>query len=331
MCLSPGDGEKLATAQATVTAMALTKILHDAGVSADDVITPYLPVYWGPGSGADQITFADLMTMTSGLGPALGVLETYTAARENVVAGVLNTTDIGNAYVYLNGNFTLCRILMATVSGAIDTTYTYEGPPLPASSGPAGAPEPPGHHLTELEANDDIWDQGTIAFYEQYVQENILAPAGVTATLSRPAQCALAYTLPPVTAAGWNSGDRSEYAGPAGWHMSVDDLLTVMGTFRRAGAIMPQDAAQAMLDAHYGIDWQHGPQNSAAGNIYPKNGDDHRNQQTEQSGAVFFPLDMECVVFVNSPSATDLLNLMTDSFVSNLVGEEPHLGGPPGL
>ena len=128
----------------------------------------------------------------------------------------------------------------------------------------------------------------------------------------------------------------SEYARQAGWHMSVPDLLTVMGTFRRAGTIMPQAAAQAMLDAHYGIDWQHGPQTSAAGSLYRKNGDDgdideKGNLQVEQSGAVFLPLDMECVVFVNSPSANDLLDVISGAFVASLVDKQPQLGDGPGL
>ena len=232
-----------------VTAIALTKILQDAGVSAGDPIWSYLPTYWDLGPNVDQITFDSLMTMTSGLTFTSDSLsqQTYVAARENIESGVPVASDIGDTYTYLNINFDLCRVLMATVSGAIGTTYAYEGPPLPVSSGPSGAPEPPVHHLTELEANDDIWDQRTIAFYEQYVQDNILAPAGVTATLSRPAQCALAYASPADGVPGWNSGDMSEYAGPAGWHMSVAGLLTLMGTFRRAGTIMGQAAAQAML------------------------------------------------------------------------------------
>ena len=91
------------------------------------------------------------------------------------------------------------------------------------------------------------------------------------------------------------------------------------------------------LDAHYGIDWQHGPQNSPAGNLYPKNGSDGQNDskgnaQVEQSGLVFLPLDMECVVFVNSPSANDLMDLISDSFTGNLVEKLVQPGGsPPGV
>ncbi len=333
-----GMNMQIGSCSKLVTSIALTKILQDAGVSAGAVITPYLPAYWELGPNVEQITFANLMTMTSGLSYTSDSLsqQTYVAAREDIATGVLDAGDIGNTYTYLNINFDVCRVLMATVSGAIDTAYVYQGPPLPANSGSPGSSPPPFHHLTQLEADDDIWDERTIAFYEQYVQENILVPAGVTATLSRPAECALAYAAPPDGVSGWNSGDMSEYAGPAGWHMSVTGLLTVMGVFRRAGTIMSPVAAQAMLDAHYGIDWQHGPQTSPAGNLYPKNGSDGvidrlGNGQVEQSGLVFLPLDMECVVFVNSPSANDLLDVISGAFTSNLVEEQLQLGGSPGI
>ena len=141
-------------------------------------ITPYLPAYWEPGPNVEQITFASLMTMTSGLTyiSSLFSQQTYVAARQNIATGVPEASDIGTTYTYLNTNFDLCRVLMATVSQAIGTTYTYQGPPLPAKSGPSATPAPPWQHLTQLEADDDIWDQRTIAFYEQYVQESSLRP-----------------------------------------------------------------------------------------------------------------------------------------------------------
>lgn len=330
---------QIASCSKLLTAIALTKILQDTGVSATDSIRPYLPAYWDPGPNVDQITFADLMRMTSGLSFTSDSLsqQTYVAAREVVAFGAPDASAIANTYTYLNLNFALCRVLMATVSGAIETTYGYERPPLPAGSGPAagsspGTAAPPVHQLTQLEVDDDIWDQRTIAFYEQYVRDNVFTPAGVTGTLPRPAQCALADAVPPTTLAGWNSGDMSEYAGPTGWHLSVADLLTVMGAFRRAGTIMSPAAAQAMLDADYGIDWQHGPQTSPAGKLYPKNGSDSNNQgQTEQSALVFLPFDMECVVFVNSPSTNDLLNLVSNSFIANLVNRPLEPGGAFGI
>lgn len=81
--------------------------------------------------------------------------------------------------------------------------------------------------------------------------------------------------------------------------MSADDLLNVMGTFRRAGTIMSPAAAETMLADGYGIDLIDAV--SHAGTIYGKNGFQwNSTEETEQCAAYFLPIDMELVVFVNS-------------------------------
>ncbi len=81
--------------------------------------------------------------------------------------------------------------------------------------------------------------------------------------------------------------------------MSVDDMLDMMGCFRREGKIMSSAAAQDMLDAGFGIDWI---ENTDLGTLYIKNGiwgsDSH---QMEQSLAYFLPDDMDLVLLANSP------------------------------
>lgn len=62
---------------------------------------------------------------------------------------------------------------------------------------------------------------------------------------------ALAYSFP-TPGTGWNSGDLSTMSGAAGWHMSVDQVLNVMGTFRRTRKIMAARKAQSMLDNMFG-------------------------------------------------------------------------------
>ena len=58
-------------------------------------------------------------------------------------------------------------------------------------------------------------------------------------------------------------------SGGAGWHMSVDDLLEIMGTFRRKGTIMSKTQAQTMLDDGFGIDVR---MPTPLGTLYNKNG-----------------------------------------------------------
>ena len=40
--------------------------------------------------------------------------------------------------------------------------------------------------------------------------------------------------------------------------------------------------------------------------------------QLEQSGAIYLPLDMECVVFVNSVTPGFLLTTIAQAFIDNL-------------
>jgi CubicO group peptidase (beta-lactamase class C family) len=313
----------IASCSKIITAMALTKIIGETSgtrrITPGDQILPYLPGYWNPGPNTDLITFADLMTQTSALHPPTSSGtppdQTYIPAREAVEAGV-NAAQIGGAplldynnWSYQNTNFVLCRVLMATVSGAIDVGLTSQG----------------AQGMTQEQANDQLWDARTVEFYERYVREHIFAPARIKATLRRPRTCALAYAWPADGQPGWNSGDLTYWAGPAGWHMSVRDLLDVMGTFRRAGTILPTGDARAMLEARFGVDWGDNavPQDSLAGPLYIKNGgqqvtDADQDVQQEQSGAVYLPLDMECVVFVNSVTPGFLLTTIAQAFVDNL-------------
>jgi CubicO group peptidase (beta-lactamase class C family) len=302
---------QIASCSKLITAMALTKLLAQKGISPDTPISSYLPTYWGmPGSYVGQITFTNLMAHTSGLTDPPGAAD-YAAAKQAIQMGADPATIgvpgllVEGTWAYRNVNFALCRILMATVSGTINVGFTDRGFVQPPTA-----------------VVDEVWDAGTLRFYEQYVQQSVLGPAGVTATLTRPAGCALAYTLPPVTAPGWNSGDMTELAGPSGWHMSVDGMLTLMGAFRRQGTIMSPAAAQAMLDARFGIDWGDNgiPQSCRAGVLYPKNGAQPSGSQLEQTSVVFFPLDMEFAVWVNSPLPADgfLLGVPCSAFVNNI-------------
>src|SRR5262249_667607 len=139
-------------------------------------------------------------------------------------------------------------------------------------------------------------------------------------TLTHPVPDALAYAFP--AGAGWNSGDLTADCGGTSWHMSVDDLLNVMGCFRRQGTIMSSAAAQAMLDAGFGIDLI---ESTNLGTLYNKNGLwQSGSSQTEQSLAYFLPRDMELVVFANSPigsSGQFFRDVVTNIYLDNITPE----------
>jgi CubicO group peptidase (beta-lactamase class C family) len=259
-----------------VTAIAMTKLLNDQGMSYDTPIIGFLPGYWTKGPSVNLITFRQLMDHTSGLAFDNTTSGTdFEFMKEQVAAG---TTHLGQ-YSYQNMNYGLCRILIATINGNIPVDWTYPFPVL----------------------NDQAWDSITLQAYQAFVNANVFTPSGVTgATLYHEPADALAYNFP-VSGNGWNSGDLTSLAGGTGWHMTLDQVLAVMSTFRRGGTIMSPADAQTMLDDGFGLNWTVTTQ---LGTYYAKiggwSGDGGR---MEQSIAFFLPQQMEFVLFVNSPVA----------------------------
>jgi hypothetical protein len=289
----------VASCSKIITAIAMTKLLNNKGMSYDAPIIDYLPGYWTKGPNVDQITFAELMTHTSGL--AYGNTSDrsdFEFMKEQIAAG---TTDIGQ-YSYQNMNFGLCRILISTINGNIPVDWT-----LPSKGGPGPVLDP-------------LWDWITLSAYQAYVNANEFAPAGVSGpTLTHDPADALAYNFP-VSGNGWNSGDLTTMAGGAGWHMSVDELLDVMGTFRRSGTIMTPADAQILLNDSFGIDWT---MTTQLGTYYAKNGMwSDGSGHKEQSVAFYLPFEMELVLLVNSPvTSLDsfLYTIVSNAYTSNIV------------
>ncbi len=311
----PADGSEswaqsvrmhIASCSKLITAIAMTRALHDHNLPASTKIFDYLPAYWQKGPNIDKITFDQLMTHRSGFRVPETSDTFYSIMKQKVSEGVRDA-DLGMPS-YQNMNFSLCRILLPVMDNTIAASMIFPSPPFPPN------------------LNDQVWDFVTISAYRDYVAKRLFQPAGVSGpTLTHPDVDALAYNFPP--AGSWNSGDLTANAGGTSWHMSVDDLLNVMGCFRRNGTIMSAANAQAMLDASFGID-QIEPTN--LGKLYNKNGWwGSGNGQVEQSLTFFLPRDMELVVLANSPIGTEgkfFRDLVTNIYLDNITPEIP-VGG----
>lgn len=259
------------------TAMAMTKLLEDHNISPDALIWPYLPPYWVRGSGVNQLTFRHLLTHTSGLvpGPDVAGPSDFQSMKDQIALGAAPGTS-----GYRNMNYGLCRILLST----IDAPYAFS--PLPGG------------------VTDTYWDLTTIRYYAKYVNENIFAPVGVSSSFQHTDDNALAYPYPALDVPGWNSQDLSTMSGCAAWHLSVDDMLTVMAAFRRRGLIVDPAVAQKMLDRQFGLDWKN---DTNLGRIYGKGGfwslkvGDTDGVFVEQANVFYLPKGMELVILANSP------------------------------
>jgi CubicO group peptidase (beta-lactamase class C family) len=296
---TPDTRMHMASLNKIVTAIAMTRLLQEAGLGPGTLIYDYLPGYWHKGPGIEQVTFGNVMAHTSGLGfNADSPPADFQYIKSQIAAGTCNIDQ----YSYQNVNYGLLRVLLATVNGNIPVDWILTGTP----------------GLTDV-----YWDVITIQAYASYVANYVFAPASVTGPgFTHEAADALAYNFP-VEGIGWNSGDLTAYAGADGYHMSVNELLRVMAAFRRGGTIVSTAQAQAMLDAGYGVnlpivmDTQLGP-------VYHKIGTWSHSGHWEQGVAFFLPLNMELVVLVNSPvdgqqDDNFLYSVVSDAYLWNIV------------
>jgi CubicO group peptidase (beta-lactamase class C family) len=287
-----GRSMHIASCSKFITAFALCHVLAKHNISPNTTMAQYLPSYWSKGFNVNKITFANLMTHMSGL-TGDGVQTDYGFMKFEVGIGAPGF----GSYKYENMNFGLMRILIAIISGAVPKTATFPN-------------------------NDQMWDFLTINAYRNYCQSALFAPSGVTdATFTHPVNAALAYSFP-LASNGWNSGDLSTVSGGAGWHMSPQSLLDVMGTARRKGTIFTATVLQSYLDASYGIDVI---KSTPLGTYYHKNGGwgsgSGLSLRSEQTVAYFLPGDMELVAFTNSPigpANMSFRSVMTKCFTENI-------------
>jgi len=291
---TPARRMHIASCSKLVTGIATTKLLDEHNLSPDSKIIDYLPTYWAKGPGVDQVTFRQLLTHHSGFHYGQDETpSTYGFMKDQVAAG---TSNVGMES-YQNMNYGLCRILISTVSGAIPTDFALSVP-MPTLW-------------------DPLWDLATLRIYESYCAAKLFGPANVTDASHEPRNDdVLGYPFP-VTGNGWDSGLVSNSPGGLGWHLSVDDLLRIMRAFRRDGTIVTPAKAQAALEAHFGVD---GSGSTPLGDYYVKNGGwSHPDGRTVGCVAYFFPHDVECVVFVNSPVQNkDLTGLVGAHYLENV-------------
>ena len=292
--------QHVASVSKLVTAMAMTRRLHDLEISANKAIGTYLPPFWTQGPNIGAVTFAQLMTHKSGIRSA----NTDYASMEAMVNTGVSAANVG-VYQYENMNFSLCRILLTTL---LMTTLTR-------SHGIKT------YHFVDLwPATDAARDLLSINSYHAYIRKRVLI-SHETDRFTSAAGDALAYAYPKPPNNGWDSGDLSTTVGAAGWHFSTTDVLRFMGDFRRRGTIVKPRLAQKMLENSFGIDMITNP---GGGTIYGKNGYWYDGIRVEQATVFFLPHQTEFVVLVNSsllknpPNDTWLMGFVESIYAAHL-------------
>jgi CubicO group peptidase (beta-lactamase class C family) len=167
----------VASVSKLITAMAMTRLLSDKGISPDAQIIEYLPDYWAKGPNIQYIVFRNLFNHTSGL--VSPDVSDFGVMKQAIAAGISldsNAASHLGHYSYQAINYTLCRILLAVLNGNISAS-AYPSLPFGFS--------------------DSFWDSVTIDAYQAYVQQNVFSPANVSgATFGHPSADGLAYRGP---------------------------------------------------------------------------------------------------------------------------------------
>lgn len=291
----------VASVSKLMTAIVVTKMLHDTGRSVDTTIGEFLPDYWEQPESSANITFRRLLTHNAHFTIYDG---DFLSFKRQIEMGVGPTRPQD---AYTNASFSLLRVLVATATGAINPDRQFVAP----------------LHTDPAAYNDAMWDIKTQEAFLNYAQTKVLTPSGVVGVSPIPANGgAFAYSSN-TDKQGWDSGNLYGQLGGAGFRLSVNDVLNVMGTFRRKGTIVPSSEAREAIEGLLGLDRG---TNTPAGKVYSKNGLWRNGYapkgDAERSVALFMPNDIEVVVLANSwlgPEDASLRATITDAYIANLL------------
>jgi hypothetical protein len=305
---TPSTRQNLASCSKLLTSMCMARMCQQYNLNPfTTTMSQFLPGYWKKGANVDKITLAQLLTHTSGF-------PNQDAEIGNMKAMVAQSVGSQpQPRVYCNAAFGLMRFIISNVMGGVTDQA------VAAMNGGSGA------------ASDSLWDYLAISAYEYCMKAYVFVPSGVSSvsTVHGPSD-ALAYnvsaywtpsnTVPLagmttkntpgwLSASGYNDGDMGWTVGASGWHLSVNEALKCMSTFRRTSAIVTPYWSQLFITNGFALDLvqqvEPGQSINVSNGMFAKggyNGDSGNGSglRGEQSAAYFLPNDMELAVLCNS-------------------------------
>jgi CubicO group peptidase (beta-lactamase class C family) len=205
-----------------LTAMSLLKRLSSKGLSVDDKIEPFLPKNWSRGANISTITFRELLTHTSGF--RLND-DDYEGLKSMIAGGIMLTNKVN---YYRNSNFSLMRILIASVRG-IKFSGTNADPLLAAG------------------------------VYKLSMQEDVFEPSLVKGADCRLNSLEIGFLYGPARDPGdafdYDDGDDSTMiAGAGGWKLTPLELARTIHTFFTTERILPAALRDKMISEGLGTD-----------------------------------------------------------------------------
>ncbi len=213
--------QQIASLSKMLTTLGVMHLLEQKKISLDASIDPYLPPDWQRGENIASITFRELLTHKSGFRNCTSCNNNYYIYLKNLVAGGVTLADKAN-FSYDNANFGLCRVIIPYLKG-------FANDPVLA---------------------DDI---ETSQIYDQYMQEAIFTPSGVTdAATDAGADPTLAYSFPYNNVVGFNAGNFRYNNGGFGWYLSLEDYAHILQTFLTTEIIVSAQTRDQILSDQLG-------------------------------------------------------------------------------
>lgn len=229
-----------ASVNKTMTAVAALKLLAAKNVSVTSSISPYLPKSWTLGQGVSAITFAELLTHTSGIRDTLSPDTSYANLKATMAQKILPANKVGN---YQNANFALFRIMIPYLNGFNDTG------------------------VQDIAAATD-------QRYLDYMN-SVYAP-DIKITCKPGVKPVLSYPYPPGSTHGTDWGDWTDLCGSGGVQLSVHEMGVFMahlmlGSYLPKTSNNPKEVTLPMMVSKmYGWDYNWP---ATYGNCVVKNGD----------------------------------------------------------
>jgi CubicO group peptidase (beta-lactamase class C family) len=233
----------------TMTAVAALKLLAAKNVSVNSPIAPYLPKRWSLGQGVSAITFAQLLTHTSGVqngGQTYAQLQALLAqgvnSRYKATCQLAYSTG-KFASCYNNANFALFRILIPYLDGFTDS---------------------------------GVQDIAAATAQEYLTYMNSIYAPDIAITCTPASNAVWSYPYPPGATKGTDWGDWTDKCGGGGLYLSVNQMGVFMAHLM-LGLYLPKTSnnpnettLSTMVSMMYGWDktWS-----DAHGTCVMKNGD----------------------------------------------------------
>lgn len=227
--LMPQTRMNIASVTKPITATAVLKAIQDKKVvgypnlTIDSPINDFLPPNWTRGGGVRTLTFKELMSQYSGMFDNSGDT-TIAGLRAWIKSGV---TRPKNAYIYINGNLAIFRIILPYMLASEATRKSWND--LAKSN--------------ETEFNQTVSDR-----YKEIVRQLVLTPSEIkNVDMKYGSYAPTRWYNQANNANGYADTDWTLVGGGGGWVMSAYELAQFMAHLRYDDKIL-KPATRKLMD-----------------------------------------------------------------------------------